>query len=119
MATINWKEIINRAFPKLINEGFEIVGQPTERYNCIAYAAGDTSNVWDNYEDEYEDNYWPAHATRSDHIESLKEVFAGLGFEEHDDSSSEDNYETVALYEERGAWKHAAAQMPNGRCVEA
>ena len=100
-----------REFHRLSYEGFEFVGEPSKRYNCIAYAAGDTTNPWSHYGD----NYWPEHATRSADIQSLVEVFAGLGFVQCRDSSLEDGYEKVALYEKQGEWMHAALQTPNGR----
>ena len=62
-----------------------------------------------------EDRYWPDYATRSDSIESLIEAFAGLGFQQCQDSSLESGYEKVALYEKQGVWKHAALQTPTGR----
>ena len=71
----------------------------------------DTSEWWDHYE---EDNYWPANATRSDCIESLKEM-AALGFEQCKDGRVENGYYKVALYEERGEWQHAAIQTTAGR----
>ena len=111
MATSSWADILAQAFPRLTSEGFEIVGQPSGRYNCIAYAAGDASEWWGVEEEDY---YWPDYATRSDSIESLVEVFAGLGFRQCQDSSLESGYEKVALYEERGMWMHAALQIPNG-----
>ncbi|MCY3752374.1 MAG: hypothetical protein OXG54_13370, partial [Gammaproteobacteria bacterium] len=79
--------------------------------NCIAYAAGDANQWWDFTERRY----WPAHATRSEKMESLIEVFAGLGFQQCRDSSLEIGFEKVALYEEQGMWKHAARQTPAGR----
>ena len=75
MATPRWAQLLIKAFPNLSNEEVEIVGEPSEQYNCIAYAAGDASKWWDHNEN----HYWPAHATRSNSIESLQEVFAGLG----------------------------------------
>ena len=102
---------VTQAFPRLLSEGFEIVGEPTDQYNCIAYAAGDTTKPWIHYTD----HYWPEYASRSGNIQSLVEVFAGLGFKECDDSSVEDNYEKVALYEQQDKWEHAAIQTPNGR----
>lgn len=90
----------------------EIVAPPTIRYNCIAYAAGDVSEWWDIVEGIY---YWPDFATRSLSIESLIEVFVGLGFQQCQDSSLESSYEKVALYEEQGEWKHAALQTTTGR----
>ena len=111
MDTLSWEKLLTGAFPKLSSEGFEIIEQASERYNCIAYAVGDTGSWWD----DNEKHYWPAHATRSNSIESLKEMFAGLGFEQCHDSRIEDGYQKVALYEEQSVWKHAAVQMPNGR----
>ena len=104
-------QLLAEAFPRLSSETFEIVAQPSIRYNCIAYAAGDVSEWWEHEED----HYWPDYATRSDSIESLIEVFAGLGFQQCQDSSLESGYEKVALYEEQGVWKHAALQTSTGR----
>ncbi len=95
---------LTREFRRLSYAGFEIVGKPSKRYNCISYAAGDTTNPWSHHEDDY----WPEYATRSADIQSLVEVFAGLGFVQCQDSSLESCYEKVALYEERGVWTHAA-----------
>jgi hypothetical protein len=41
-------------------------------------------------------------------------VFAGLGYEQCDDSSVEAGCQKVALYETQDVWTHAATQMPNG-----
>ena len=111
MDTPRWVRLLVELFPRLSDEGFEVVDEPSDRYNCIAYAAGDTSEWWDHDED----NYWPASATRSDCIESLKEVFAVLGFEQCEDSRVEIGYQKVALYEEHGEWQHAAIQTTTGR----
>lgn len=111
MDTPNWDQLLTRAFPRLSSEDFEIIDEPSDRYNCIAYAAGDTGEWWDHNED----HYWPTSSTRSNSIESLKEVFFGLGFEQCADSMLEDGYEKVALYEEQGMWTHAALQTTTGR----
>ena len=114
MVTPSWTDLLTAAFPKLASEGFEIVEQPSEQYNCIAYAAGDTRQWWDHNQR----HYWPAYATRSNDIESLKELFAGIGFQQCHDSGTETGYEKVALYEEQGAWKHAAVQTPSGALAQ-
>ena len=111
MDTSSWVKPLAEAFPRLSREDFEIVGASTTRYNCIAYAAGDANKWWDYSKRRY----WPDYATRSDSIESLIEVFAGLGFQQCQDSSLESGYEKVALYEEEGVWTHAALQTPTGR----
>ena len=101
---------LNVSFPNLRNEGFTVVDPLPSLYNCIAYAAGDTSQWW-----EYtRRHYWPSYATRSPRIESLQEVFAGLGYGECDDGSFEPGYQKAALYEDDGEYQHASIQMPNG-----
>jgi len=101
---------LNVSFPYLRNEGFTVVDSPSDTYNCISYAAGDTSQWWAHVPGRY----WLPSATRSDRIASLREVFTGLGYEQCDDSHIEDDYQKVALYEIQGVWTHAAVQMPNG-----
>ena len=83
-------------FPKLAAEGFEIVDPPSNRYNCIAFAVGDTGKWWSVHQPDY----WPAHATRSNRIDSLMEVFARLGFKRCCDSRTEPGFGKVALYEQ-------------------
>ena len=111
MDTPSWARVLVKEFPRLYDEGFEIVDQPSDLYNCIAYAAGDISKWWDLGED----NYWPASATHSDCIESLKEVFATMGFEQCKDDRFEEGYLKVALYEDNDGWQHAALQTATGR----
>ena len=109
MGSPNWIYSLLGAFPNL--SSVEIVEEPSERYNCIAYAGGDAGKWW--WPDGV--NYWPPWATLDNRMESLMEVFAGLEYEQCDDSDAEAGYQKVALYEVRGAMKHAAVQMPNGR----
>ena len=110
MDTSRWTPALIAAFPNLSGEDFEIVDQPSDLYNCIAYAANDTSQRWDpNTED-----YWPPWAPGNNLLDSLKQVFTGLGYEECEDSCLENGYLKVTLYEEQGEAKHAAIQMPNG-----
>ena len=44
----SWPQLLARSFPRLSSEGFEIIDEPSDRYNCIAYAAGDTGVWWDH-----------------------------------------------------------------------
>ena len=67
MDTPSWADLFVNEFPNLYGEGFEIVDQPSNRYNCIAYAAADTSEWW--WPDGI--NYWPPWATRDNRMESL------------------------------------------------
>jgi len=111
MDTTSWERSLARIFPKLSIEGFKTVGQATELYNCIAYAAGDTTDWWWPTGPEY----WPPWATTNEKMRSLEEVFVGLEYEPCNDDSLEYGYEKVALYEINGRFQHAARQMPTGR----
>ncbi len=71
MDTASWERLLAGQFPGLSNEGFQIVEQASSRYNCIAYAAGDTTDWW------WQGRYWPPWAAVNHDMESLKELFAG------------------------------------------
>ena len=75
MGTSRWAPALIAAFPNLSDEDFEIVSPPSDSYNCIAYVANDTSQRWDPNAGDY----WPPWASRNDRIDSLKQVFAGMG----------------------------------------
>ena len=109
---LEWEPRLLGWFPNLSGEDFKIVGVPTPKYNCIAYAADDPDNWWWPYK---HGAYWPEHATMSENITSLREVFAELGYKECHDSTFEPGYRKVALYEKHGEMQHAASQTPNGK----
>ena len=104
---------IDAQFPALAAAGYEIVGESSAEYNCIAYAAGETDRWWSHAENIR--CYWPAPAQRTPLIASLVAVFTALGYEPAADDSVETGYIKVALYQQNGQWTHAARQMPNGR----
>ena len=58
-------EDIDRHYPRLADAGYEITSDATPVYNCIAWAAGDTTRWWECGEDRPIDEpgvYWPAGA---------------------------------------------------------
>ena len=59
MKSPDWTDLLTGEFPNLYSEGFQTVAEPTERYNCMGYAADDTSRWW--WPDGT--NYWPPWAT--------------------------------------------------------
>ena len=103
---------IDEELPHLAAEGYELTSDPTDEYNCIAYAAGETDRWWSHDSDDY---YWPEHASRTASIVSLIEVFAGLGYEPCEDTEDEPGFRIIALYaNQRGDWTHAAVKLPSG-----
>lgn len=111
MVTPDERRRLIREFPRLANEDFEIICPPSVTYNCIAYAAGDTTDWW-SYRPEY---YWPPDVERSPTIDGLRALFVKRGYRKCNGPKLEPLYEKVALYAEFGAWTHAALQMSNGR----
>ena len=111
MATPSDLRRLIRDFPKLVDEEFEIICPASDRYNCVAYAAGDTGQPWS---DEPED-YWPPQVARNPSIAGLENLFRWLGFKKCNGPKLEASYQKVALYASQGLWTHAALQMPNGR----
>ena len=105
---------IDEDLPHLAAEGYELTSDPTDEYNCIAYAAGETDRWWCDIEGH--DYYWPDHASRTPSVVSLIQVFAGLGYEMcGDNAEDEPRFRKVALYaDQRGDWTHAAVQLPDG-----
>ena len=104
---------IDNELPHLASQGYELTSDPTNDYNCIAYAAGETDRWWTHVEGD--DYYWPDHASRTPAIASLIEVFIGLGYEQCDETGDETGFRIIALYaDQRGHWTHAAVQLPTG-----
>ena len=81
MGTPSW---IEEYLPQLAAEGYEVTSEPDGDYNCIAYAAGETDRWWSHIESA--GYYWPERASRTPSIQSLIEVFAGLGYEPCEDA---------------------------------
>ena len=70
---------IDEQMPLLAAEGYQVTSGPTEEYNCIAYAVGETDRWWSHVADA--DYYWSEHASHTPFVQSLIEAFAGLGYE--------------------------------------
>ena len=103
---------IDKLFPQLESEGYEVTSEPDYEYNCVAYAAGETDRWWSHLEEN--GYYWPDYASRTGFIQSLVEVFTGLGYEPCSDANAESGFRKVALYSKQGDWTHVAVQLPDG-----
>ena len=111
------KEELEKAFPRLASDQYEISSPKARRYNCIAWAAHDTTRKWDClFFPAPPRYYWPKGAAIGDGLEHLASAFMAHGYEVCDDESLENGYEKVALYaDEDGEWQHAARQLADGR----
>lgn len=101
------------AFPSLDKTVLEITSPQTERYNCIAYAAGVTTKKW--WPDKLRIGYWPEKAPRFEKIMAFQIAFETLGYELCDNDSLEEQIEKVAFFHNDGIPTHAAIQLKDGR----
>jgi hypothetical protein len=98
-------------FPNLQFGKFQVTSPCTEEYNCIAWAANDSSNWW-----WPGGKYWPGSETSLPTIKSFTQAFAGLGYIECDTDDLEAGYEKIALYIDVHSFvTHASRQLKNGR----
>lgn len=96
------------AFPNLSAANHRVTSPPTTTYNCVAWAAGDTTRWWQP------GRYWPI-ATDSTGVAEMEAIFAAIGFEHCLDGVFELGYEKVALFGVGRSYSHAARQLQNGK----
>lgn len=105
-------------FPNLNNSGSTITSPKANRYNCIAWAAGDVTNWWWPFSLTGV-SYWPQGVPRQATVESFIQAFGTRGFVECADGLLEDGIEKIALYAKMINSvlmpTHAARQLESGR----
>jgi hypothetical protein len=112
-----WPDAVDINFPNLKNTEHEITSCPTSIYNCIAWAAGDSSRRWwPRFCDQLFDEryYWPDDAPEEETVAAFIRCFEILGYEVCGSCDLEQDFEKVVIYTKNGNPKHAARQLPNG-----
>lgn len=102
---------LEKDFPQLAFVAYAKTSEADPGYNCVAWAAGDTSRNWTDLVEDY----WPPGAIRDPEIAALVSVFGLLGYHHCADGTLETGYEKVALYADGDEWQHAARQLPDGQ----
>jgi len=103
-------------FPGLARGDWRVTSSVDKRYNCIAYAAGDTARWWWPLPDDIREVYWPDGVSREETILAFRDAFATIGFSECSDAEFEGGIEKIALFANEHAFPlHAARQLANGR----
>jgi hypothetical protein len=99
-------------FPRLQGVAYQVTSPEDNRYNCIAWAAGDNERWWE----PATLRYWPPTVPREDTLKAYLQAFATLGYECCAGEELESGFEKVALFmDDTGSPSHAARQLPNGR----
>lgn len=104
---------LERHFPHLASLGYVATSAADARYNCVAWATGDTTRNWDCTRPG---GYWPPGADPGETVDHLIALFRLQGYEVCTDGEPEPDSEKVALFADAdGEWQHAARQLSNGQ----
>jgi hypothetical protein len=99
-------------FPKLASTPHRITSAYDPKYNCIAWAAGDTRRWWEP--DEGEDCYWPPNVPREYSLDGYIQAFESIGFTRCDSHDLEPGFEKVAIFANDAGPTHASKQSGDG-----
>lgn len=100
-----------RDFPGLTPETVQVTSEATERYNCIAWAAGANNRPW--WPSKYA--FWPDDAPLEVTLAAFIQMYGAYRYNPVDDGTREDGIQKVAIYTLGGEPTHAARQLVDGR----
>ncbi len=112
-------QLLERFFPNLTLDNYEIWSECTDEYNCIAYAGNmGCKKPWWPADPRYSarDYYWPECMPFVDSVENFIRAFQLFGYETCSGPEYEDGFEKVAIYEDQTTkeTRHMARQLSNG-----
>lgn len=96
-------------FPNLSGTPYKITSERSFKYNCFAWAAGDSNCRWEP--DEYGFYFWPEVIPRFLTIETLSWAYELLGYQICDSNKHEEGFDKIAIYAIDGSPTHAAKQI--------
>lgn len=99
-----------RCFPNLTPDVVRVTSAVDQKYNCIAWAAGESHRWW--WPSPYA--YWPPGVPREETLDAFVKAFATLGYSETEDFDVEAGVEKIAIYTRNGEPMHAARQLVDG-----
>jgi hypothetical protein len=113
---------IMKQLPGLRSGEYRVASPFDRRYNCIAWAAGDTQYWWDPARvfrsAPLGGYYWPRGIALETTLASFRHAFERLGYRACDSSELEAGWERVAIFaDESGTPKHAARQAEDGKWI--
>jgi len=116
---------VEKHFPFLTRDLYEVIDDEPKDYNCIAFAAGDQTRWWEP--DPWGVYYWPI-PKREYTVVCFVEMFESLNYQKCKCSLKKRSFEKVALYHDPvgcvatpdpaevlpNSPTHAARQFPHG-----
>ena len=85
-------------FPRLHPDNHEVTSPSSRRYNCIAWAAGDTGHWWWPDVDPDDAIFWPPGVPTEETLYAFVAAFATLGYFPCSGEEPEPGFERVALF---------------------
>lgn len=108
-----WLAQYRAAFPQLTTSNCRHTSPEDPTYNCIAWAAEDTSRWW--WPDALGQQYWPAELGRGETLDAFRKAYGLLGYDRESDSHLEPGIAKVAIFTDlHDVPTHAARQLPDG-----
>lgn len=100
--------------PRLSQSDYERKSPEDISYNCVAWAAGDSSKWW--WPDQSNIGYWPPNVKRESSLTAFLDAFSTLGYSVCKSSDYEEGFEKIAIFaKENGIPSHAARQVGKNR----
>lgn len=107
-------EELRELFPA-ISEESRITSPEDDSYNCIAWAAEDTSLKWWPLDLPTTGAYWPSEVAPEDSVDGFVAGFGVLGYERCAGGGLEPGFQKLVLYvDANGNPSHMARQLPSG-----
>lgn len=102
-------------FPALSASGYEVTSPAAPDYNCIAWAADDTSRWSEPVPISLPSYYWPPGVPLELTLASYVQAFESTGYRLCGDETREEGVEEIAVYASAdGLPTHAARQLASG-----
>ena len=112
---MNYREIIERTFPKLHGTDWKIKSPIDSKYNCVAWAVHSEINNgyptcwWEP--DPLNLYYWPPSLKRGDYsVKAYKAMFESLGYKTCTREDLDTKHKNIAVFEDQGRFKHVCRQ---------
>jgi hypothetical protein len=96
-------------FPHLTDTNHRITSPASPRYNCVAWAVGDSEHWWEP------SSHWPIEGETNYDLAALRRALNAIGFLDCADGELEANIEKIALYGDGEFYTHVARQQSNGK----
>lgn len=111
LSSVSFRLLVESDFPRLKATGaYEQRSLPDGKYNCIAFAAGETDRWW--WPGHRAGDYWPPDSPREETLTAFVSAFESIGYSVCSDGRAETGHQKVVLYEKGGKPTHAARQEP-------